>query len=82
MFGGFVPGTTAAEITAFQNSLFFQQAHRPVNGGDRNAGIKTECAAVKLFNIGVIVGFGKHARDYPTLAGHFQTMFNTQLLDT
>src|SRR5476651_209921 len=81
VFGGFVPSTPAAEVAAFQDALFLEQPHRPINGRDRDMLVQRGRAAVQLLHVRMIARFRKHPRDDPALAGHLQAPLDTQALD-
>ena len=76
VFGGFVTGTSAAEIAAFQDTVLLEQPHGAIDCGDRDAVIEGGGAAVEFLDIGVVGGIGQHSGDDTALAGHFQPSFD------
>ena len=78
---GFVTGAAIAEIVAIQNAGFLEQAHRAVDGGNRDARIDRRGAFVQLVHIGMIVAFRQHARDYAALVGNPEATIGADGLD-
>jgi len=78
---GFVAGAPIAEIMAFENPGFLEQAHGPIDRGDRDAGIDGGGARVQLFDIGMVEAFLQHPGDHPPLFGNPQAALGAQRFD-
>src|SRR5487761_735964 len=74
-----VARTAVAEIVARQNARLLEQAHGAIDGGDADARINRDGAAVDLLDIGMIGRFRQHARDDPALLGHLQALVEAKL---
>ena len=59
VLGRLVARPAAAEVAALQDALLLEQAHRPVDGGDRDAGIDGGGAAMDLLHVGMVLGLGQ-----------------------
>ena len=55
-FGVFEPRFAVLEFKSLQNSEFFKKLYGAVDRGDRNLRINLQRAAVKLFNVRMVVG--------------------------
>ena len=80
LFGrGFVARAAVPEFVAIENSSFFEQPHRPVNGGDRDPRIHRGRALVESLDVRMIFGFGKNAGNHAPLFGDPQAALSAQL---
>ena len=81
VFGRFVARAAAAEVAPFEDALLLQQTHRPVDGGDGDAGIERRGPAIQLLHVGMVGSLGQDAGDDATLPGHLEASFDAQALD-
>ena len=54
ILGGLVPGPPAAEITAVQDALFFEQPDGPIDGRNRDVLVQRRGSAVQFLDVGMI----------------------------
>lgn len=76
----FIARAAIAEIMALQDARFLEQAHGPVNRGDRDSSVDCRSARMQRLDIGMILRFRKHARDDAPLLGNPQTFFGAKRL--
>src|SRR5882672_4270287 len=77
----FVARAAVAKIVSFENAGIFEQLHRAVDRGNGNMRVDRDGAPVKLLGIGVIIGFGHHARDHAALLRHAKALIRAGLLN-
>jgi hypothetical protein len=77
----FVAGSAVAKIMAVKNASLFEQTDGAIDSGNRNAWINRRGARVERLDIGMVVGFGKDARNHLALLSDPQTFFVAQSLD-
>jgi tRNA 2-thiouridine synthesizing protein A len=77
----FIASATISEVVLGENAGLLEQAHGPVNGGDRDVGIDRGRAAMHGLDIRVIVRLRQHTRDHAPLVGHLETAFGAQHLE-
>ena len=82
MRGGLVAGPAAAEITAGEDALLLQQAHRAVDGGDGDPSVQGRGTPIEFLHIRMVFRFGQDAGDHAALPGHLETALDTQPFDT
>src|SRR5262245_40459241 len=75
-----VAGPPVSEIVTLEDTRPFEQAHGPIDGGQRDAGVTRRRPAVDLLYIGVIVGLGEHLGDGPALARHAHALLGAEAL--
>ena len=78
---GFVAGPAVAEIMTLQNAGFLEQAHRPIDGRDRDAAVDRRGPLVQRLDIGMILGFGKNTGDHPPLLSDPEAFLGAECLD-
>ena len=66
---------------AFEDARFLEQAYRPIDGRDRDAGVNRRGAGVQRLDVGVVFGFGEDARDHPALLGDPEALLRAQGFD-
>src|SRR5262245_63788938 len=58
-----------------------EQAHGPIDSRNRNSIVNPDAATIKLFDIGMIVGLSKNARNDTALLGHAHPFGRAKSLD-
>ncbi len=76
-----VTGATVAEVVALDDPRLFEQAHGPIDGGDRNVRVHGVGAAVELFHVRMVVRVREHAGHHPALVGHAHALFDAEVFD-
>src|SRR3989344_1776462 len=69
-----------AEIVPVENAGLFEQPHGAIHGRDGDARIDGRGTFMQPLDIGMIIGFGQHARDHAPLIGDPQTTIGAQRL--
>src|SRR5262249_6022480 len=77
----FIARAPVTEIMALEDAGILEQLDGAVDGGDRDVRIDGDCTAIKLLGVGMVIGFGDHARDHAALLGHAQALFEAGLFD-
>src|SRR5512144_323515 len=67
---GFIARSSVTEIVPLDNAGIFKKPHRAIDGRNRNMLVDFGTSPIEFFNVGMIVRFRQHARDYPALLGH------------
>lgn len=80
--GFLVSATAGSEIVTFENAIVLEQLQRAIDGREGNARVHLMGPAVDLDDIGMVLGFGEHARDGPPLAGHTEPALAAKPFDT
>ena len=65
----FVAGAAVAELVAFEDPGFLEQANGPVDRRDRNIGVDRRSAGVKGFDVRMILAVTEYSRDDLALLG-------------
>src|ERR1043165_108401 len=78
--GRLVAGTTIAEIVPLEDACPFEQAHGPVDRGQRYARIARRGSAVDLLDVGVILGLGEYLGDGTPLTRHAHALLGAKAL--
>ncbi len=73
--------TTVAEIVAIEDSGLFEETDGPIDSGNRNSGVDCGGAHMECFDIRMVFGFGKNARNNSPLLGNAQALFGTKRFD-
>ena len=60
---GFVARTAVAELVAFEDARFLEQANGPVDGRDRDLRVDGGGALMQRLDVGMIFGFRQDLRD-------------------
>ena len=69
-----------AEIQLVDDVGLFEKAHGAVDGGDADVRVDGHRPEIDLLDVGMVGGFGEHARDHPPLLGHLEPLLLTKLL--
>src|SRR3546814_5027338 len=69
-----------AEVVPLQDARLLEELHRAVHGGNGDPGIALDGTLIDELDVRMVVRFREHPRDDAALLGHFQTLFDTQLL--
>src|SRR5262249_14918971 len=77
----FVTRASVAKIMALDDASILEQAHSAVYGRNRDSIINLDAATIKLFDIGMIVRFCKHARYNAALFCHAHPLGGAKSLD-
>ena len=78
---GFIARATVAKIVTIKDAGLFEQAHCPVNRGNRDARIDRYCAGMQFFDVGMVLRFGQDLGDDTALIGNPQPAFGTKCFD-
>ncbi len=76
-----VAGAPVAEIVALDDPGFLEQAHRPVDRGDRDVRVHGVGPAVELLDVRMVLRCRQHAGHHPALVGHAHSLFRTEVFD-
>src|SRR5690606_32433920 len=71
-----------AEIVAFEDVGFLEQAYRAVDGRDADVRIDRRRPLIHAFDIGMIAGVREHAGNHPPLLGHLEALVDAQSFDS
>ena len=74
----FVARAAVAKIEAFQDSGFFKQTDRAIDGGDADFGVYLDRTPINLFDIRVISSHRQDARNGAALIGHPHALFDAE----
>src|SRR3546814_4345400 len=69
-----------AEVVPLQDARLLEELHRAVHGGNGDPGIALDGTLIDELDVRMVVRSREHPRDDAALLGHFQTLFDTQLL--
>lgn len=78
---GFVARTPVSEIVPVEDAGLFEQSDGTIDRRDRNPGVHRRGTGVKLFDIGMILAFGKDLGDRSALLGYAQPLVGAKLFE-
>ena len=76
---GFIACTPIAKIMPVKDAGFLEQAHSPIDRGNRDTRVDGRGPLVNKFDIGMVFAFRKNTRDHAALLGDAQALVSAKL---